>query len=241
MRYSKLFYFISVSCLTLSSCGRDKIGNKKGTDPSIPIVVGTDKSEPLAMPQGTAVPSITPLSDARANQPGAGPTPDSNNPINTPIATNSPAPQPPAPQPPEPIPPEPTVPTSPKTRLKVTVENLANQDGIVCFAAFKGPEGFPDDSAKTIAASCFEITALPLTFTIEGLTPGIYGMALWHDENRDGKLNKTIIGIPKEGLGFSNRAGIRLAPPGPPPFSDTAFEVKEGENETASKFTYLLR
>lgn len=236
MKTTKLIFFVSVITLSLPGCGRDKTGNKKGIDPSIPIVVGTDKSEPLAMPQGTAVPSITPLSDARANQPVAAQTPDSNNPINTPIATNSPAPQPP-----EPIPPEPTVPTSPKTRLKVTVENLANQDGIVCFAAFKGPEGFPDDSAKTIAASCFEITTLPLVFTLEGLELGTYGMALWHDENRDGKLNKSIIGIPKEGLGFSNRAGIRLAPPGPPPFSETAFEVKEGDNETASKINYLLR
>lgn len=236
MKTTKLIFFVSVITLSLPGCGRDKTGNKKGTDPSIPIVVGPAKSEPMAIPQSTAVPLETPWAERQSNQPSTAATVEPSNEVNTPIAIGTSAPQPGAP-----APQEPTAPASPKTRLKVTVENLDNQDGIVCFAAFKGPEGFPDDAAKTVAASCFEITTLPLVFTLEGLELGTYGMALWHDENRDGKLNKSIIGIPKEGLGFSNRAGIRLAPPGPPPFSDTAFEVKEGDNETASKITYLLR
>ena len=36
------------------------------------------------------------------------------------------------------------------------------------------------------------------------LPPGIYGITLLDDENEDGKIDKNLIGIPKEGFGFSN-------------------------------------
>ena len=34
--------------------------------------------------------------------------------------------------------------------------------------------------------------------------PGVYALALYHDENRDGKFDRTGVGLPAEGYGFSN-------------------------------------
>ena len=50
-------------------------------------------------------------------------------------------------------------------------------------------------------------------------------MAIYHDENRNGKLDKNVIGIPKEHMGFSNNAKIELTPPGPPAYSAVKFDV----------------
>ncbi len=34
--------------------------------------------------------------------------------------------------------------------------------------------------------------------------PGVYALALYHDENRDGRFDRTGLGLPAEGYGFSN-------------------------------------
>lgn len=34
--------------------------------------------------------------------------------------------------------------------------------------------------------------------------PGVYAIAIYHDENGDGKFDRTGIGLPAEGYGFSN-------------------------------------
>jgi len=36
------------------------------------------------------------------------------------------------------------------------------------------------------------------------LQPGVYGITLLDDENENGKIDKNMLGIPKEGFGFSN-------------------------------------
>lgn len=38
------------------------------------------------------------------------------------------------------------------------------------------------------------------------LPPGRYAVIVFHDQNDDGLLNKSILGIPTEGYGFSNNA-----------------------------------
>ena len=44
----------------------------------------------------------------------------------------------------------------------------------------------------------------------------------FHDENRNGVIDRNLLGIPKEGLGFSNDAPFRF---GPPAFADAAVQV----------------
>ncbi len=36
--------------------------------------------------------------------------------------------------------------------------------------------------------------------------PGVYALALYHDDNANQKFDRTIIGLPAEGYGFSNNA-----------------------------------
>ena len=60
----------------------------------------------------------------------------------------------------------------------------------------------------------------------EDIPPGTYALAVVHDENMNGKLDTNLLGIPKEGYGFSNDAKALL---GAPSFSAASFPY-DGQN-----------
>lgn len=71
----------------------------------------------------------------------------------------------------------------------------------------------------------------------EGVRPGRYALALLHDENGNGKADRALLMIPKEGFGFSRDAPVRM---GPPPFGAAAFEVRNGAVKQAVQMRYML-
>ncbi len=52
--------------------------------------------------------------------------------------------------------------------------------------------------------------------------PGTYAVAIYHDENNNHHFDRSLIGLPVEGYGFSRNARIFL---GPPSFSSVRFAV----------------
>jgi uncharacterized protein (DUF2141 family) len=58
--------------------------------------------------------------------------------------------------------------------------------------------------------------------TFRGVQPGRYAVMAIHDENNDGRLGRTSIGIPSEGWGFSRDAKGNA---GPPAFEQAAVNV----------------
>jgi uncharacterized protein (DUF2141 family) len=69
------------------------------------------------------------------------------------------------------------------------------------------------------------------------IAPGDYALAILHDENGNGKVDTNFIGIPKEGVGFSNNATGKM---GPPSFDAVRFHVGSGGNAQMVKIKYLL-
>jgi uncharacterized protein (DUF2141 family) len=55
--------------------------------------------------------------------------------------------------------------------------------------------------------------------------PGIYAVAIYHDENGNEKFDKTWIGLPDEGYGISNNPKIFLSAPA---FDEAKFEALNG-------------
>ena len=51
---------------------------------------------------------------------------------------------------------------------------------------------------------------------------GIYAAQAFHDEDDNGRLDRTLLGLPKEAMGFSNNAPMRM---GPPSFDAASFKV----------------
>tara|TARA_B100000315_G_scaffold260464_2_gene322141 strand:- start:7516 stop:7854 length:339 start_codon:yes stop_codon:yes gene_type:complete len=55
---------------------------------------------------------------------------------------------------------------------------------------------------------------------------GTYAIAAYHDEDGNGKVTRSWIGLPTEGFGFSNNPDVNLSPP---KHSETAIFIAEGK------------
>lgn len=67
----------------------------------------------------------------------------------------------------------------------------------------------------------------------ENVPDGTYALSVIHDANENGELDKTGLGIPKEGFAFSNNV---MGKKGPPSFQKASFEVK-GSSSTKQELT----
>lgn len=110
--------------------------------------------------------------------------------------------------------------------LTVNVEDARNQNGDFYYALFNDDEGFPDDVTKSFRQG--KVSAKEVTFTLDDLPPGVYALTFFHDENGNGKMDKTL-GIPLEGFAFSNNPRILF---GPPSFKKCSFKMDEDKTIT---------
>lgn len=74
------------------------------------------------------------------------------------------------------------------------------------------------------------------TVTLTGLKPGRYAAQVFYDQNGNGKIDRALFGIPKEGVGFSNDAKIRLAPP---KWEEAVFDYDVHEQTIRLKLRYF--
>jgi uncharacterized protein (DUF2141 family) len=68
-------------------------------------------------------------------------------------------------------------------------------------------------SHKTIQQKRVPIETSELTVSFEKLPKGKYAVRYFQDENGNGKMDKNILGIPKEGWGYSNDARDNMSAP----------------------------
>jgi len=73
---------------------------------------------------------------------------------------------------------------------------------------------------------------------LEDIPPGVYAAAAYHDENDNGRLDLTSVGVPTEGRGYSNTPKTGLSVPG---FADASFTHGDGETRVAIVLAYLGR
>ncbi len=106
--------------------------------------------------------------------------------------------------------------------LTVNITNLRNNKGHVLISLFKEGAGYPDEPEKAFRKEKLEIRDKKAIHVFTGLPAGEYAIAILHDENDDLKMNKTWLGLPKEGYGFSNNVTGTF---GPPSYSKAKFSV----------------
>ena len=115
------------------------------------------------------------------------------------------------------------------------VVGLRSTKGVLQLCVTRDATDFPDcrkggsGIRRTIPA-----TAPRLRF--EGLPPGNYAIAVIHDANGNGRLD-TLLGVPREGFGFSRNPVIRF---GPPRFSAAAFPLSGDAQIQQVRIRYLL-
>ncbi len=99
--------------------------------------------------------------------------------------------------------------------LRIHVDGLRNGNGVVGSVLFTSSEGWPEDMTKSFRHGPTPIPSGQLRATVvwDHLPPGDYGVVAIHDENRNAKLDRNFIGIPKEGFGFANNPHVGLSAP----------------------------
>lgn len=120
--------------------------------------------------------------------------------------------------------PAPPATTAPAAPAPVTVELVGFQSprGTVRLALYRSEDGFPTDFTKAVRKFSAPVTGDRVVMTLDGLEPGTWAIAAYHDENDNNELDTNFIGIPKEGLGVSNDPKGSF---GPPDFEDARFEL----------------
>ncbi|MBX7458661.1 DUF2141 domain-containing protein [Qipengyuania sp. 1NDH17] len=122
--------------------------------------------------------------------------------------------------------------------ITVTVTNLRNADGVVLACMTTSDKSFPKcrgvEGAKSAKVAAHEGT---LTVTFTDVKPGRYAIALLHDENANGKADRALGMMPKEGFGFSRDAPVRM---GPPSFKDAVFDMADEDRAMTIKMRYML-
>jgi uncharacterized protein (DUF2141 family) len=104
--------------------------------------------------------------------------------------------------------------------LKINITRLRNDKGVVLVSLFKGGKGYPDDANLAVRKEKTGISNKTAVVYFVDLPAGNYAAAILHDENSNQKMDKTFLGLPKEGYGFSNNVSGAF---GPPSFNRAAF------------------
>lgn len=112
--------------------------------------------------------------------------------------------------------------------LNVSISNIKNSTGNICISIYDNPEGFPDSADTAVFLKCIPLQNWDKNIPVYGLKKDVnYGIAVFHDENRNEDLDKKrIFGdleIPTEGFGFSRNPGLSK---GPPKFEDISFKLE---------------
>ncbi|TRW17172.1 DUF2141 domain-containing protein [Glacieibacterium frigidum] len=120
-------------------------------------------------------------------------------------------------------------------RLEIALAGLRSTNGDVRLCIWHSPKRFPDGKCEGEGQQIIVRAAAQVAVSVP-LAPGDYAVSLLHDENGNGKLDKNLLGIPKEGVGFSQNPKLAF---GPPSYAATRFDVT-GDTVETIKLKYFL-
>jgi len=103
-------------------------------------------------------------------------------------------------------------------KLEIVVAKVRNGNGHVRVAVCSA-ELFLKDSCQWNGDA--KSTPGEVTVTLD-VPPGVWAVQAFQDEDDSGEVTRNLLGIPTEGIGFSNDAPFRF---GPPKFADAAFRL----------------
>ena len=126
-------------------------------------------------------------------------------------------------------------PTPGLAQLYVTGTGARNDAGTITFTLYG-----PDPSRYLAHGGSLAVLRVPLAvnqaeacFAVS--EPGMYAVAIYHDENSNHHFDRNFLGLPAEGYGFSRNAVPLFAPPR---FDAVKIAVHPGANRIAIRLRY---
>lgn len=105
------------------------------------------------------------------------------------------------------------------TQINVPVTNVRSSHGTVFVALYeRGGWLVP---GRFLAYRRIKAHRGTTVAHFQGVPEGQYGLAVFHDENNNGKVDTNVLGLPKEGFGFSRKSPLRK-----PRWPEVAFDVR---------------
>jgi len=105
--------------------------------------------------------------------------------------------------------------------LTVNIGDIEQGKGHVLVGLYAGNDNY--QSGKAIKHSKVKADKKNESVTFKDLADGEYAIKMYQDENDNNKLDTNMMGIPKEGYGFSNNVGMF----GQPEYKEAKFTVKD--------------
>ncbi|KER37180.1 hypothetical protein AL00_06575 [Sphingobium indicum F2] len=119
--------------------------------------------------------------------------------------------------------------------LSMDVQGLRSSRGNFLICVTRQADHFPDCRGDPDGRH-FTVPATAGVVPLGRMEPGTYAIAIIHDENGNGKLDR-LAGIPREGVGFSRNPAIRF---GAPSFRSAQFAVTGAAVRQDIKVKYFL-
>lgn len=114
--------------------------------------------------------------------------------------------------------------------MEVEIDGEVIPGNTIHIALYRPEDNFPSEQSAFRTAS---VKADGSTASIRFEVPyGDYALAVFQDNNGNGKLDKTMIGFPKEPFGFSNNFRPKT---GKPKFKNCKITFSEAQNKTSIK------
>lgn len=124
---------------------------------------------------------------------------------------------------------------APRASITVKLSALRSAKGKVGCALYDSARGFPKDASAARQQRWSPVDGATATCQFDLVPRGTYAVVCMHDENENGKLDSSWLGIPTEGLVVSNHAEGTF---GPPSFTDAKFAFPGTPTELALTMKY---
>ncbi len=106
------------------------------------------------------------------------------------------------------------------SRLTLEVRGLDTLEGQLMIGLYNDENGF--ETEQDFKGRTVPVTAETEKVVFDALPTGRYAVKVFHDEDRDGKLDTGMFGIPSEPYGFSNNASDPFSAP---EWKETRFQL----------------
>ena len=107
--------------------------------------------------------------------------------------------------------------------LTLSVTNIEEVKGNMSIAIFNNSEGFPDGDTYFIG-KIIPVKSKKFEYVFNNIPLGKYAIAIYQDINKNGKLDTSWLGIPREPYGFSF---IEKGKTGLAEFDEATIEIKD--------------
>ena len=112
--------------------------------------------------------------------------------------------------------------------LALNIQNLETAGGEVHIALFGSEADFMETEKRIVGLVVPVKSREPLQVTLGNFPFGTYAVAIFHDLNGNGELDKNSFGIPTEPYAFSNNPRVKWRAP---TFQETRFELRQPKLE----------